>query len=87
MANKVLNTRVINKHDTEANWLKATTFTPKQGEVIVYDVDAKYNYERIKIGDGTRNVNSLPFINDVITDEQIDAICGSNIFAIEAVKF
>jgi hypothetical protein len=87
MTDKVLNTRVINKHDTETNWLKATTFTPKQGEVIVYDIDANYNYERIKIGDGTRNVNNLPFVNGIITNEEIDAVCGGSIFAIEAVRF
>lgn len=62
MAEKTLNNiRVINKHDTEANWQKATGFTPKQGELIVYDIDSTYSYERIKIGDGVRNVNNLPF--------------------------
>ena len=34
------NTRIQHKHDVEANWLKATTFTPKAGELIIYDVDA-----------------------------------------------
>ena len=61
MAEKILNTRLINKHDTEVNWLKATNFIPKQGEVIVYDVDENYPYERIKVGDGVCNVNELPF--------------------------
>lgn len=61
MAEKTFNSRIVHKHDTEANWLKATSFTPKQGEIIIYDVDASYSYERIKIGDGTRNVNDLPF--------------------------
>ena len=55
------NVRIVNKHDTEANWLKATGFTPKQGELIVYDIDDNYDYERIKIGDGVQNVNDLPF--------------------------
>lgn len=55
------NVRIVNKHDIEANWLKATNFTPKQGEIIVYDVDSTHSYERIKIGDGVHNVNSLPF--------------------------
>ena len=65
MSEKTLNNiRIVNKHDTEANWLKATGFTPKQGEIIVYDIDENYNYERIKIGDGVHNVNAIPFVDD-----------------------
>lgn len=71
MAEKILNSRIINKHDTEANWLKATGFTPKQGEIIVYDIDENYNYERIKIGDGVQNVNALPFVNDALPEYSI----------------
>lgn len=56
-----LNTRVINKHDTETNWNKATAFIPKKGEIIVYDVDSTHSYERIKVGDGTTVVTALPF--------------------------
>ena len=55
------NVRIVNKHDTETNWQKATGFIPKQGELIVYDIDENYDYERIKIGDGVQNVNDLPF--------------------------
>ena len=58
-----LRTRLVNKHDIEANWLKAENFTPLQGELIVYDVDENYSYERIKMGDGVTNVNELPFIS------------------------
>ena len=61
MAEKQLNGRIVHKHDTEANWLKATNFIPKQGEIIVYDVDDVYDYERIKIGDGVKVVSDLPF--------------------------
>ena len=43
---KTLNSRIIHKHDTESNWLKATNFIPKQGELIVYDVDENYTYQR-----------------------------------------
>lgn len=65
MSEKTLsNIRIINKHDTEENWLKATGFTPKQGELIVYDIDENYNHERLKIGDGVQNVNDLPFVQD-----------------------
>jgi hypothetical protein len=62
MAEKTIkNGRIINKHDTEANWNKATGFIPYQGEVIVYDVDEYYSYERFKIGDGVTAVTALPF--------------------------
>ena len=61
MAEKNINARIIQKHDTEANWSKAVNFIPKQGELIVYDKDSIYDYERFKIGDGITNVNDLPF--------------------------
>ena len=50
----------------------ATNFTPKQGEIIVYDVDSNYNYERLKIGDGEHNVNDLPFSTDNLTASDLD---------------
>lgn len=76
MAEKNLNSRIINKHDIEANWIKATNFIPKQGEQIVYDIDENYDYERIKMGDGVTNVNDLPFVVDYFTIEDIDEITG-----------
>ena len=88
MTEKRLNTRVINKHDVEANWVQATEFTPMQGEIIIYDVDADHNYERMKIGDGETHVSALPFVSmDVITEEEIDEICGATIYAVNEVKF
>lgn len=63
MSEKNINSRIQHKHDIEANWLKATNFIPKAGEIIVYDVDENYSYPRIKIGDGQLNINSLKFIN------------------------
>lgn len=53
--------RILLKHDTEANWKKATNFTPKEGEIIIYDMD---DYPRIKVGNNSDNVNDLPFITD-----------------------
>jgi hypothetical protein len=53
--------RLVLKHDIEVNWNKAESFIPKQGEVIVYDIDENYYYERIKIGDGKTAVTNLPF--------------------------
>lgn len=79
---KTTNARIMQKNDIAFNWAKAINFTPKRGEVIVYnpDVDTygpttsvdadgnSFTYEsstkvRLKIGDGTTNVNLLPFIN------------------------
>lgn len=58
---KNMSTRIIHKHDIEANWNKATNFIPKQGELIVYDPDENCSYQRIKIGDGTTKINDLNF--------------------------
>jgi len=69
------NVRVINKHDTEANWLKATNFIPKQGELIVYDKDSNFSYERFKIGDGNTVVSSLPFADA----NKVDKVSGKGL--------
>ena len=82
MAEKILNSRIIHKHDTEANWLKATNFTPKQGEIIVYDTDDTYDYERLKIGDGKTLVSALPFVDDAIKENV--GILSTNIENIDA---
>lgn len=89
MAEKILNSRMIQKHDTEENWEKAINFIPKQGEIIIYDIDDNYDYERIKVGDGIANVNALPFILNLeaFTDEEIDEICGANIVSSSEVTF
>ena len=79
---KTLKTRVINKHDTEANWLLATNFTPMNGEIIVYDEDDNYDYKRIKIGNGIDNVNDLDFIkfdgydNIYISEKELDELAS-----------
>lgn len=61
---KNIQTRIQHKHDIEANWLKATNFIPKAGELIIYDVDATHTEPRLKIGNGTTTVNNLPFAGD-----------------------
>lgn len=65
-AEKNITSRIQQKHDTAANWAKATTFIPKKGEIVIYD--AEYNTSgvqtqavRFKIGDGSRTINNLPF--------------------------
>lgn len=63
MSEKNINSRIQHKHDIEANWLKAINFIPKAGELIVYDVDENYSYPRIKIGNGSQNVNNLNFVD------------------------
>ena len=63
------------KTDTEENWLKATNFIPKNGEIIIYAIDATHNYQRVKVGNGTKKVNELPFINEAITENKINSIC------------
>ena len=76
MADKIMNSRIQHKHDVEANWKKAENFSPKEGELIIYDVDENHNYTRAKIGDGVTNVNLLPFLNEIktISDEEINSL-------------
>lgn len=56
MAN--VKTRIIQKHDSSANWAKATTFVPLKGEIIIYD-----DLGKVKIGDGVTKVNDLQFLD------------------------
>lgn len=79
MAEKRLNTRVILKHDEEGDWQSAVNFSPLPGEMIIYDADANNPLPRIKIGNGSTNVNDLPFLTPSITNEEIDAICGTTL--------
>lgn len=65
---ETLNARVIHMHDIEANWLLATNFIPKKGEIIVYDKDETTPYIRLKVGDGETLVNDLKFVTDNILD-------------------
>ena len=85
MSEKTLNTRIQHKHDIEANWKKATSFVPKEGEIIIYDKDASYSYQRIKIGDGTRTVTALPFVTTSVNGNVGDVrITASSIGAADA---
>lgn len=80
MAERSFNARIVQKHDTEENWNKATNFIPKKGEIIIYDIDATHSYERCKIGDGVANVNLLPFLSNASNLEN-----GSGVKSIEQV--
>ncbi len=67
---KTLKTRIVLKHDTEANWETAgnatNPFIPKKGEVIIYDPDDTHTCSRQKVGDGIKNVNELPFLGATV---------------------
>lgn len=76
MAEKNIFGRFIQKHDIEANWQKATNFVPKLGEMIVYDPDDNFDYSRVKIGDGERTVNQLPFIGATDTTMKIENVAA-----------
>lgn len=67
---KQIKSRIINKHDVEANWDKAVNFIPEKGEIIVYDIDSNYSYERFKLGDGVTTAINLPFY----LEEELDAV-------------
>lgn len=75
MAEKNIKSRIVHKHDTESNWSKATTFIPKQGEIIIYDIDSNHSYERFKIGDGITKVNNLPFADA----NKVDKVSGKSL--------
>lgn len=66
MAEKTLSTRLIMKHDNATNWAKAISFTPKDGEIIVYSFSS--GQPRIKIGDGATTVGNLAFVDEVYAD-------------------
>ena len=68
MVTKTIKSRIQQKHDIEANWIKAVNFIPMMGELIVYDPDASHDECRLKIGDGQTLVNNLPFIEDRLID-------------------
>ena len=62
MVNKTLNTRIQHKTDTTENWLKAKSFSPLKGELIIYQDS---DNAQAKIGDGITNVNQLPFLFNI----------------------
>lgn len=65
MAEKTLQSRIIQKHDTAANWALATNFIPKLGEIIIYDADDNNSKPKIKIGNGIDKVSDLEFFSSI----------------------
>ena len=68
----LLNTRIILKNDTDANWSNST-FTPRTGELVVYNSTESSVPPKIKIGDGTTPVADLPFVQQ-LTSLQVSAL-------------
>lgn len=91
---QLLKTRIAHKHDLEVNWMTATTFLPKAGELVIYDpeVDEKgntralpkgrtkpYTTTRIKVGDGYHYVNDLEFVSAYFSEpDDIIINCGTS---------
>lgn len=57
-----LRMRIQLKADTETNWI-AHPIVPLANELIIYAADNTHHYARLKVGDGSTNVNSLPFVD------------------------
>lgn len=85
MSENRLHGRIVNKHDVEANWLKATNFIPMLGEIIIYDADETHDCPRVKVGDGKTVVSLLPFTVEPITDTEIDEVFGTTIYQADEV--
>lgn len=73
MANKIFNTRVKNKRDTEANW-KSKNPVLLDGEIII--VTTTSGDSRFKVGDGKKTYNQLPF-QDQKTRDLIPSVDAS----------
>ena len=55
-------------HGTEAEW-NEINYTPKAGEIIIYDADELNNNSRLKIGNGESLVKDLDFVNSETVDD------------------
>lgn len=73
MANKIFNTRVKNKRDTEANW-ESKNPVLLDGEIIV--VTTTSGDTRFKVGDGKKTYRQLPF-QDQKTRDLIPSVDSS----------
>lgn len=73
MANKIFNTRVKNKRDTEANWKRKNPVL-LDGEIII--VTTTSGDTRFKVGDGKKTYNQLPF-QDQKTRDLIPSVDSS----------
>lgn len=67
------NTRIQLKADTSTNWAKATTFKPLNGELVIYDPGTEN--AKLKVGNGSTLVESLPAIGD----NKVDKVEGKDL--------
>ena len=58
---KKYNIKAIPFHGTAAEW-ENNDYVPKDGEIIIYDIDENYNYTRVKVGDGNNTAINLSFL-------------------------
>ena len=93
MSTKTIQSRVLLKTGTCNDWEVATiksNFTPLLGEICVYtdktpvfkegSEEIDYYIPGIKIGDGVKNINDLPFAEEeAISKNTISEITGMNI--------
>ena len=63
MAETSFNTRIQSKVDTTSNWSKASSFVPKNGEIIIYSDGGGTGQPKMKVGDGSTTVGNLKFID------------------------
>lgn len=83
MANKTFQGRIVQKHDIETNWKKATNFIPLQGEIIIYD-----DLNKIKIGNGRTKVNELDFANLIPGQNYLNTDTNSEVlFQVDSEAF
>lgn len=78
MIDNVVNVRIAQKHDTEANWNLCSDFIPYYGEIIIYDPDVQNPSPRLKVGNGATPITELPFMIEIITAADVLQICGAN---------
>lgn len=93
---KTVKGRISNKHGTEEYWIlsvytdatkaikRANPFIPLSGELIIYDPDSIYDYQRFKFGNGVSNVCDLPFVGEdyvnlVVSNRYNESIIGLSV--------
>lgn len=89
-----MDARIKIKHDTTANWNRASSFIPLAGELIVYDDYETKTYlveengsviqktvyiPNIKIGTGNSYVQDLAFVDAVTRERLLEHINNQNI--------
>lgn len=58
---KLIQTRIVQKHAQETDW-DASTLVPLKSELLIYDNDENHNFPRFKVGNGTSLAKDLPFL-------------------------